>query len=192
MTKSISESKSGLRKKRGVFGRISAQLIEKRFERLCGAEPADFLIGLYPAVQELVSFVTTKCMNKPEKSEKVFAVLARSISRIYTRIDSGGDIIDCVLNRPLVSEEGKNAYSYRAATAKMRRIKNQCLELTVEQAITALPEKFRECTWLFCDACGKDQKNRWNLLCLYNDLIADLWGCAKALSGDEETGESAA
>ena len=188
MKKSRSDAKGGAGKKRGGSGRNSVRVIEKRFERLCGAEPADFLIGLYPAVQELVSFVNAEC--KPEKSEKVFAALARCISRIYTRIDSGGDIIDCVLDRPMVPEAGNGAYSYRATTAKLRKLWKQCLKLTVEQAMTSLPETFRECTWLFCDACGKDQKNRWDLLCLYNDLVADMWGCAKALSGSEDTGES--
>ena len=192
MTKSRSDAKGGAEAKRGRSGRNSARMIEKAFERLCRAEPADFLIGLYPAVLELVSFVNTDCKRKPEKSEKAFAVLARCISCIYTRIDSGGDIIDCVLDRPMIPNAGNGSYSYRVVAARMRKLLKQCLKLTIEQAITSLPETFRECTWLFCDACGKDQKNRWNLLCLYNDLIADLWGCAKALSGDEETGESAA
>ena len=188
MTKSRSDAQGGTGKKRGGAGRNAVRMIEKRFERLCAAEPADFLIGLYPAVQELVSLVNAECT--PEKSEKVFAALARCISRIYTRIDSGGDIIDCVLDRPMVPEAGNDAYSYRATTAKMRKLWKQCLKLTVNQAKTSLPETFRECTWLFCNACGKDQKNRWNLLVLYNDLIADLWGCAKTLSGNEDTGES--
>ena len=185
MTKSRSDAKS--RAKRGGSGRNSVRTIENSFELLCGAEPADFLIGLYPAVQELISFVNTECKRKPENSEKVFAAFARCIARIYTRIDSGGDIIDCVLKCPMTPGADNGPYSYRATSAKMRKLWNQCLKLTVDQAIL-LPEIFREFTWLFCNACGKDLKNRWNLLCLYNDSIADMWGCASALSGAEDTG----
>ena len=167
-----------------------SDVIEKKLARLCEAKPAAFLTGLYPAVQGLVAFVNTECERLPRNSKKTFAVLARSISRIYTRIDSGGAIIDCVLKNPTVPDEGKGRYSYKATTTKMRNLRKQCLELTVKQATTLLPEKFRECTWLFCNACGKDFENRWNLLCLYNELIADIWGCAKALSGNEDTGEA--
>ena len=173
-----------------MVGRSSAKLIEKKVERLCSARPAAFLIGLYPAVHELVSFVNDEYKREPGNSEKIFAVLARSISRIYTRIDGGGDIVDCVLKRPTVPDEGEGAYSYAAVTSKMRRIGKHCAEATAKRARTALPEKFRECTWLFSYACGKDLENRWNLLILYNELLADLWGCAKTLSGDEDTGES--
>ena len=157
--------------------------IEKNVERLCGAKPAAFLVGLYPVVQELVSFVNGECEREPEKSEEVFAVLARSISRIYARIDRGGDIIDCELRRPTVPDEGDGAYSYRAVTAKMRRLRKRCLGLSAKRARTSLPERFRECTWLFSFACGKDWENRWDLLILYNELIADMWGCAKTLCG---------
>ena len=164
--------------------------VENKIERLCSAKPATFLNGLYPAVQELVSFVNDEYGREPRKSEATFAVLARSISRIYTRIDSGGDIIDCELKRSNVPDDGEESYSYRAITAKMRRLRTQCVGRTTKSAGAFLPEKFRECTRLFSCACIKDYENRWNLLCLYNELIADMWGCAKALSGDEDTGEN--
>lgn len=173
-------------------GCCTAASIEKKIECLCGKKPTAFLTALYPTVQELVSFVNDENRCKPEESQKTFAVLARSISRIYTRIDSGGDIIDCALKRPLVQDEGGGMYSYKAVTAKMRRLRGQCLEMTEERAEALLPKKFSECTRLFSYACGKDFENRWNLLVLYNDLIADMWGCAKVLSGDKDTGESAA
>ena len=179
-------------KKRSAAGCGSALSIENRITRLCEAKPDAFLIGLYSAVRALVAFVNAECKRQPEKSEKVFALLARSISQIYTRIDSGGDIVDCVLNRPLIPAEDKGLYYYRSATAKLQSIRKQCLELTVKRAMTLLPEKFRECTWCFCDACERDTTNRWELLCLYNDQSADVWGCAKALSGSEAVGESAA
>lgn len=164
--------------------------VENKIERLCGAKPVAFLSGLYPAVQELVSFVNDEYRREPAKPEAIFAVLARSISRIYTRIDSGGDIIDCELKCPKVPDEGEESYSYKAITAKMRRLRRQCIELTTKRAYALLPEKFRECTRLFSFACIKDYENRWNFLCLYNELIADMWGCAKTLSGDEDTGEA--
>ena len=170
----------------------SALSIEGKVERLCGENPAVFLTGLYPAVQELVSFVNAENRCKPENSQKTFAVLARSISRIYTRIDSGGDIVDCVLKRHSVPDVDGGAYSYEAVSAKMRRLKELCLEMTEERAKALLPGKFSECTRLFSYACGKDFENRWNLLVLYSDLIADIWGCAKELSGGEDTGEIAA
>ena len=192
MAKSRSDTISKSAKKRGASGCGSARSIENRITRLCGAKPDAFLIGLFSAVQALVSFVNAECKRKPEKSEKLFALLARSISRIYTRIDSGGDIVDCVLKRQLIPNEDKDLYSYRSATAKLQSIRKQCLELTVKRAMTLLPEKFRECTWCFCDACEKNRLNRWELLCIYNDLIADVWGCAKALAGSEDVGESAA
>lgn len=162
--------------------------IEKKVERLCGAKPAAFLVGLYPVVQELVSFVNGECEREPENSEEVFAVLARSIARIYARIDRGGDIIDCELRRPTVPDGRNRTYSYRAVTAKMRRLRKQRPGLTAKTARASLPERFRECTWLFSFACGKDWENRWDLLILYNDLIADMWGCAKDLSGNEDIG----
>ena len=156
--------------------------IEKKIERLCGAKPAAFLVGLYPVVQELVSFVNGECEREPENSKEIFAVLARSISRIYARIDRGGDIIDCELKRPTVPDERDETYSYKTVTAKMRRLRKRCLGLSAKRARTSLPERFRECTWLFSFACGKDWENRWDLLILYNELIADMWGCAKELS----------
>ena len=156
--------------------------IEKKVERLCGAKPAAFLAGLYPVVQELVSFVNGECEREPENSKEIFAVLARSISRIYARIDRGGDIIDCELKRPTVPDERDETYSYKTVTAKMRRLRKRCLGLSAKRARTSLPERFRECTWLFSFACGKDWENRWDLLILYNELIADMWGCAKELS----------
>ena len=161
------------------------------FTALCGAKPAAFLSGLYPVVQGLVSFVNNEYRREPAKSEATFAVLARSISRIYTRIDSGGDIVDCELKCSKNPDASEETYSYKTFTAKMQRLKKQCLELTTKRASALLPGKFCECTRLFSYACAKDYENRWNLLCLYNELIADMWGCAKELSGDKDTGESA-
>lgn len=175
--------------KRCACGLCSAKTIEKKVERVCAAKPAAFLTGLYPLVVELVDFVKESYRREPEKSEKTFAVLARSMEKIYRRLDAGGDITDCVLRRPTVPDADGRKYSYDAVTAKMTRLRDQCLNMTVARGCKLLPEKFRELTWLFSFACGKDFDKRWQLLEHYFDLLADMWGCAKALSGDEDTGE---
>ena len=166
---------------------ISASIceIDKRVKLLCEARPAPFLATLHQFANCATTCIRESLRLNPKSERQMFSVLARSIARIHERLDSDLDLVDCVLGHLTVPTEDCSRYSYSAVVERMRRLTRQCAKGSAKNARELLPDNFRECTRLFCLSSNFEWRNRWNLNTLYNDLIADMWGRAKELAGEE-------
>ena len=179
----LPESKDPEIVKRFISASISE--IDKRVKLLCEARPEPFLATLYQFANCATTCIRESLRFEPKCEKQVFSVLARSISRIHERLDSDLDLVDCVLGHLTVPTGDCSRYSYPMVVERMRRLALQCVKANAECARELLPKNFRECTRLFCLACNFEWRNRWDLGILYDDLIADMWGRAKELAGEE-------
>ena len=173
----------------GRFVSASICEIDKRVKLLCEARPEPFLATLHQFASCATTCVRESLRLNPKCERQMFSVLARSIARIHERLDSDLDLVDCVLGHLTVPTGDCSRYSYAAVVERMRRLTRQCAKASAKNARESLPDNFRECTRLFCLASNFEWRNRWNLNTLYNDLIADMWGRAKELAGEEACDE---
>ena len=156
---------------------------------VCAARPEPFLASLHQLVRCATACVSQAIVRDPESERRMFSALARLIRRIYLRIDSDADFVDCVLGHLTVPLGDTSWYSYSKAVYRMRRLVSQCTKWSRERAKEILPGNLCECTRLFCYACNFEWDNRWNLLRLYQDLLADMWGCARMLADEDSVSD---
>ena len=179
----LPESKDPEIVKRFISASISE--IDKRVKLLCEARPEPFLASLYQFANCAATCIRESLRFEPKCERQMFSVLAHSITRIHERLDSDLDLVDCVLGHLTVPTGDCSRYSYPTVVERMRRLTRQCVKAGAECARELIPENFRECTRLFCLAVNFEWRNRWDLGILYADLIADMWGRAKELAGEE-------
>lgn len=163
----------------------SVDEMDKWGKTVCAARPEPFLASLYQLVRCATACVSQAIVRDPESERRMFSALARLIRRIYLRIDSDIDLVDCVLGHLTVPLGDTSWYSYSKAVHLMRRLVPQCTKWSRGRAKEILPGNLCECTRLMCYACNFEWENRWNLLQLYQDLLADLWRCARMLAGED-------
>ena len=159
--------------------------MDKWSTTVCAARQEPFLASLHQLVCCATACVSQAIMLDFESERRMFSALARLIRRIYLRIDSDIDLVDCVLGHLTVPLGDTSWYSYAKAVHLMRRSVFQCSKWSRGRAKEILPGNLCECTRLMCYACNFEWDNCWNLLQLYQDLLADMWGCARMLAGED-------
>lgn len=159
--------------------------MDKWSKTVCAARPEPFLASLHQLVHCATACVSQAIVRDPESERRMFSALARLIRRIYLRIDSDIDLVDCVLGHLTVPLGDTSWYSYSKTVHLMRSSAFQCTKWSRGRAKEILPGNLCECTRLLCYACNFEWDNRWNLLRLYQDLLADMWGCARMLAGED-------
>lgn len=152
---------------------------------VCAARPEPFLASLHQLVRCATACVSQAIMLAPESERRMFSALARLTRRIYLRIDSDVDLVDCVLGHLTVPLGDTSWYSYSKAVCQMRRLVSRCTKRSRGRAKEILPGSLCECTRLMSYACNFEWDNRWNLLQLYQDLLADMWERARMLAGED-------
>ena len=166
------------------FISISVSEIDKCVKLLCEARPEPFLATLHQFVSCTATCARESLRLDSKCERQMFSVLARSITRIHERLDSDLDLVDCVLGHLTVPPGDCSRYSYSMTVERMRRLTRQCAKASAKSARELLLDNFTECTRLFCLASNFEWRNRWNLILLYDDLIADMRGRAKELAGE--------
>ena len=167
------------------FAVSSINEMDKWSKTVCAARPEPFLASLHQLVHCATACVSQAIMLDPGSERRIFSALARLIRRIYLRIDSDADLVDCVLGHLTVPLGDTSWYSYSKTVHLMRSSAFQCTKWSRGRAKEILPGNLCECTRLLCYACNFEWDDRWNLLQLYQDLLADMWGCARMLAGED-------
>lgn len=167
------------------FAVSSINEMDKWSKTVCAARPEPFLASLHQLVRCATACVSQAIMLDPGSERRIFSALARLIRRIYLRIDSDADLVDCVLGHLTVPLGDTSWYSYSKTVHLMRSSAFQCTKWSRGRAKEILPGNLCECTRLLCYACNFEWDDRWNLLQLYQDLLADMWGCARMLAGED-------
>ena len=158
---------------------------------VCAARPEPFLASLYQLVRCATACVSQSIMLSPGSERRIFSALARLIRRIYLRIDGDNDLVDCVLGHLTVPIGDTRWYSYSRAVHRMRRLVLECTKSSPSRVKEIFSGNLCECTRLMCYACNFEWDNRWNLLLLYQDSLADMWGCARSLAGEDAVPDDA-
>ena len=167
------------------FAVSSINEMDKWSKTVCAARPEPFRASLHQLVRCATACVSQAIMLDPESERRMFSALARLIRRIYLRIDSDIDLVDCVLGHLTVPLGDTSWYSYSKAVHLMRRSAFQSTKWSRGRAKESLPGNLCECTRLMCYASNFEWDNRWNLLQLYQDLLADMWERARMLAGED-------
>ena len=173
------------------FAVSSINEMDKWSKTVCAARSEPFLASLHQLVRCATACVSQAIMLDPGSERRIFSALARLIRRIYLRIDSDADLVDCVLGHMTVPLGDTSWYSYSKTVHLMRSSSFQCTKWSRGRAKEILPGNLCECTRLLCYACNFEWDNRRNLLMLYQDLLADMWGCARMLAGENSMPDDA-